>query len=168
MLQKIIALRARLLKLLEKLAWLAPLLIRVSVGIAFAVTGWGKLHNLEKIVEFFRSLGIPAPEIQAPFVAGLEFFGGLALILGLCARLVSVPLMATMVVAILTAKLEGLEAWTDLFDFIEWHYFVFFFVIALLGPGPVSIDQMIAKKMAPALPAAPTPSQPAADPRPPQ
>ena len=147
MLQKIVGLRVRLLRVVEKLTWLAPLLIRVSVGIAFAITGWGKLNNLPRIIEYFRSLNIPAPELQAPFVASLEFVGGLALIIGLCARLVSIPLMGTMVVAILTANLEKIEAWTDLFDLIEWHYFVFFFVIALLGPGKASVDHLIAKKL---------------------
>jgi len=160
MLRKLAALRQALLLKVEKLAWLAPLIIRISVGIAFAITGWGKLQNLPRIIEFFRGLGIPAPELQAPFVAGLEFFGGLALIVGLGARLFSIPLMGTMVVAILTANLDKIEAWTDLFDLIEWHYFVFFFVIALLGPGPVSVDAFVAKKLAaaaipPALPLPP-------------
>lgn len=168
MLQKTVALRARLLRLVEKLAWLAPLVIRVSVGIAFAITGWGKLHNLEKIIEYFRSLGIPAPELQAPFVASLEFFGGLALIIGLAARLFSLPLMGTMGVAILTANLEKIEAWTDLFDLIEWHYFVFFLVIALLGPGPVSLDHLIAKKLAPSPSPAAVPLTLLADPLPPR
>jgi putative oxidoreductase len=175
MLQKIAALRARLLRIAEKMAWLAPLVIRISVGVAFAVTGWGKLNNLPQIVEFFRSLNIPAPEIQAPFVSGLEFFGGLAIIFGLGARLFSVPLMGTMVVAILTANLEKITAWTDLFDLIEWHYFVFFFVTALLGPGPVSLDHLIAKKLFPAPAPVVTPAgvaagvtPPLADPLPPR
>lgn len=160
MISKIVALRARLLRLVEKLAWLAPLIIRVSVGTVFVITGWGKLQNIPKIVEFFRGLGIPAPEIQAPFVASLEFVGGLALIIGLGARLFSLPLMGTMVVAILTANLEKIEKFTDLFGLQEWDYFVFFLVIALLGPGPVSLDHLIAKKL--------TPLTPLADPLPPR
>lgn len=157
MLQKIVTLREKLLSVVAKLAPLAPLLIRVSVGIAFAVTGWGKLHNLPQVIEYFRSLGIPAPELQAPFVATLEFVGGLALIVGFGSRLFALPMTGTMVVAILTAKLDKIEDWTDLFDFIEWHYLVFFLVIALLGPGPLSLDHLIAKKLFPARPAA-TPS----------
>ncbi len=62
-----------------------------------------------------------------------------------------------MVVAILTANLEKIEAWTDLFDLIEWHYFVFFFVIALLGPGPVSVDAFIEKEGQSAGASSPTP-----------
>lgn len=150
MLQKLIALRIRLLALAGRLTWLPLLVIRVSVGTVFALTGWGKLQDIPRIVEFFRGLGIPAPEIQAPFVASLELVGGLALIIGLGARLFSLPLMGTMVVAILTANLEKIEKFTDLFGLQEWDYFVFFLVIAVLGPGKVSLDHLIAQKLTPA------------------
>ncbi len=135
MLQKIVGLWGKLIAKVNGLAGLAPLAIRLSVGIPFVVTGWGKLHNLDQIIGYFTSLGIPAPQLQAPFVAGLEFFGGIALILGLGSRFFAVPMMTTMVVAILTAKRDKIDDWTDLFDFIEWHYLIFFFVIALIGAG---------------------------------
>ena len=51
--------------------------------------------------------------------------------------------MGAMGVAIFAANLEKVEASTDLFDLIEWHYFV----IALLGPGKASLDHLIAKKL---------------------
>lgn len=159
---KLVALWARLQGVAEKAAGVVPLIIRVSVGIAFAVTGWAKLHNLEQIVGYFTKLGIPAPELQAPFVAGLECFGGVALILGLGSRLFAAPLMGTMVVAILTAKRDQIEAWTDLFDFIEWHYLVFFFAILVLGAGPFSVDHFVWKKLKPT-----APSLPASGPLPP-
>ena len=63
--------------------WLAPLAARITVGWVFMGTGWTKLHILPRIVENFRGLGIPAPEILAPFVSGVEFFGGLLLFVGL-------------------------------------------------------------------------------------
>jgi putative oxidoreductase len=155
MITKFLELRAKLMGIVEKLAAFAPLLIRITVGIVFVLSGWGKLHNLEKVIGFFTSLGIPAPQLQAPFVAGLEFVGGLALILGLGARLFAVPMMFTMVVAIITAKHEELTEWSDLFGFQEWDYLVFFVVIALIGPGPVSFDYLIGKKLrAPSLPLA--------------
>ncbi len=155
MLQKIVALWVKVIALVNRLSWLAPLAIRVSVGIAFTVTGWAKLHNLEQIIGYFTKLGIPAPQIQAPFVAGLEFFGGIGLILGFGSRFFAAPLMVSMGVAILTAKKDQIEDWTDLFDFIEWHYLVFFLVIALIGAGPVSLDALISKKLIPSSPPAP-------------
>ena len=65
------------------LAWAGPLLVRLVVGWVFLWTGWQKLQILPRMVENFRSWGIPAPEITTPFVSGLEFVGGLLLLLGL-------------------------------------------------------------------------------------
>ena len=131
----------------ELLASIALLLIRLSVGIVFLQTGWGKLHHLDDIVVFFRELGIPAPELQAPFVSGLEFVGGTLLLVGLLSRLMAAPLIGTMVVAIITAKKEEIEAITDVLSFIEWHYLVFFAVIVLCGPGKLSLDHLLGKKL---------------------
>jgi putative oxidoreductase len=165
MLKRLGALRERFLVKPEPyLAAVALLLIRLSVGIVFAQTGWGKLHHLDDIIEFFRSLGIPAPELQAPFVSTLEFVGGIAVIIGLGTRLFSAPLAFSMVVAILTAKKDEIESFTDVLGFIEWHYIVFFVVLVLLGPGKLSLDGLIARRLSGgAAPApAPSPAAPAA------
>src|SRR5277367_3789581 len=83
----------------------SPLLlaVRLDWGLQFAQTGWGKMHNMAKIVDFFTSLNIPFPSTSAHFVAGLEFFGGILLILGLGTRLVGLLLAANMLVAYWTA-----------------------------------------------------------------
>ena len=52
------------------------LVIRLYWGWQFAQTGWGKLHNIDGVTEFFTSLNIPFPHVNAIFVANLEFFGG--------------------------------------------------------------------------------------------
>lgn len=148
MLKKIAAFRMKVLEQpKEWLSSVALLLVRVSVGVVFAMTGWGKLHKLDDIIEFFRSLGIPAPELQAPFVAGLEFVGGSLLIVGLMTRLLAAPLIGTMVVAIITAKKDEIESLTDVLGFIEWHYLVFFVVLVLMGPGRLSLDHLLVKKV---------------------
>ena len=51
------------------------LAMRLYWGWQFAQTGWGKIHNMARIVDFFASLNIPFPSASAHFVAGLEFFG---------------------------------------------------------------------------------------------
>src|SRR5689334_15293203 len=86
-----------------KLSWLGPLAVRVLVGVAFALGGWGKPHNLDGITGFFTDLHIPLPHANAVFVSCVEFIGGLLLILGLGTRIAALFLVATMTVAFFTA-----------------------------------------------------------------
>lgn len=144
------AIRARALSILEKLDWVALLLGRLAVGLLFVSTGWGKVHNLDKLVGFFEKLGIPAPGFQAPLVAWTELLCGSALVLGLFTRLAAVPLATTMVVAILTAKLADIHGIFDLVGADEFTYLVVLIMLVILGPGRASIDHHIAKRLDPA------------------
>ena len=130
----------------RRLAWLPPALARLALGVVFVQTGWGKLHSLEQVTQFFQSLGIPAASVQAPFVAGVEFFGGLALIAGLGTRLAAVPLAGTMVVAILTAQLKNVHGIGDLFGLLEFAYLTVFVWLAIAGPGALSIDHWLVRR----------------------
>lgn len=143
----VLRLRLRLLGLADKLAFLGPLLARVTVGVVFAKSGWGKLHNLAGVTEFFASLKIPMPAANAVFIASLELVGGCLLLLGLCSRLISLPLMATMVVAIITAKAEDISGVGDLLRLSEWAYLVIFAWIAVAGPGRASLDHLLAPRL---------------------
>lgn len=126
-------------------AWLGPLAVRVTVGVVFMGTGWTKLHNLEGITKNFTALGIPAPEILTPFVSGVEFFGGILLLVGLLTRFAAVPLMVVMVVAIISAQLGDVHSIEDFLGLEEVSYFVMFAWLAIAGPGPVSVDHFILK-----------------------
>jgi putative oxidoreductase len=139
--------RVRVMEQLGRAQWLAPLIGRFAVGMVFMSTGWGKVHNLDKVTHFFVELGIPAASIQAPFVSYLELVGGTCIVLGLAARLFSVPLMASMVVAILTAKRADLHGIFDLVGFDEFTYLSVLAMIVILGPGKVSFDTLIARKL---------------------
>jgi uncharacterized membrane protein YphA (DoxX/SURF4 family) len=97
-------LRERSLALLEKTHSGALLLARLGVGLLFLSTGWGKVHSIPKVTGFFMSLGIPLPGLNAVVVAYSELLCGTALVVGLFARLATVPLIVSMIVAILTAK----------------------------------------------------------------
>src|SRR6266481_4043786 len=79
------------------------LAVRLYWGWQFWQAGWGKLSNIPKTVDFFTSLGIPAPAFHAHLVGLLEAGGGILLILGLASRLITVPLTINMIVAYLTA-----------------------------------------------------------------
>lgn len=140
----------RLLSALEsaaaRLRWLPPAAARLTLGWVFVLSGWGKLHHLPEVIEFFRSLGIPAPEIQAPFAASVEFVCGGLLLLGLFSRLASVPLVVVMVVAIATARREELTSMGALFGFIEFLYIVLLLYVAIEGPGALSLDALQARR----------------------
>lgn len=126
--------------------WAGPLIARVTVGYVFMLTGWGKLQNLDRVTEYFTSLGIPAPQILTPFVAGLECFGGALLIVGLFTRIMGGGLAVTMIVAILTAKWEEVDSLHTLLGFEETLFLAIFTWLAISGAGKASLDYVLGKK----------------------
>jgi len=124
-------------------SWAGPLAVRIVVGWVFLWSGWTKLHNLPAITKNFAALGIPAPEILTPFVSGVEFVGGLLLLVGLLTRFAAVPLMVVMVVAIVSAKAGDIDSLETVLGFEEVSYFLMFAWLAIAGPGPVSLDHFI-------------------------
>jgi putative oxidoreductase len=141
--------QARVLTAATAVQPVALLLVRVVVGLVFVFSGWGKLHGLDHVVDYFRELGIPYPELQAPFVASVELGGGALVLLGLGTRLAVLPLTGTMLVAILTAKLKTIEGPSDVFFFSETDYLVFFFALFAFGAGRFSLDALLARLRAP-------------------
>ena len=127
----------------ESLRPVALLLARPAIGLVFLSTGWGKVHNIPQVTEFFVSLHIPMPGLNAVVVAWSELLCGAGLIVGLLTRLATIPLIVSMIVAILTAKLDKLHGLFDLVGFDEFTYLIVLVVIAILGPGLLSIDHLI-------------------------
>lgn len=139
-------LHAQISKLCVKLSFVPPLLARICIGYVFMPAGWGKLHNLDKIIAYFTELGIPAPQIQAPFVSLVEFLGGLAMLLGFGVRYVSVLLMSVMGVALITAKKEAFESFSTLLDTSEFLYLIILLMIFHAGAGKISVDRYLEKR----------------------
>ena len=125
------------------LAWLAPLFARITVGWVFMWSGWGKLQNLPQVTENFIGWGIPMPHILAPFVSGVEFFGGLCLLIGLFSRIWAGALGITMIVAIRSAKWADVDSLEALLGFDEFEYLALFLWIAVAGPGLLSVDHLL-------------------------
>jgi putative oxidoreductase len=140
------ALGARALALTTKLHWVAPLVARITLGVLFASTGWGKVQDLDKVAEFFTELGIPAPHLNAVMVSFVELVGGGLLLVGLGSRLAALPLIASMAVAILTAQRESVHGLPDLFGLVEWTYLALLLWVALAGPGKASLDDLLLSK----------------------
>lgn len=132
--------------LVGKVDWLAPLLGRVTVGVLFMSTGWGKVHNLGKVTAFFTELGIPAPAFQATLVSYVELVGGALILVGLVADFAAVPLIISMLVAIVTAKQKEVHGLPNLFGLVEWTYLVLLAWIALAGAGKVSLDYLLLRR----------------------
>ena len=140
-------LRRLVLRVAQGLRWLPPTLTRLVIGWVFLQSGWGKLHSLEKVVGFFTQLGIPAPEFQARLVACTEFVCGALLLLGLATRIATIPLMITMVVALLTALKSDIHGLSDLFGVSEFLYIALLAWLGVYGAGPISLDRIIARNM---------------------
>lgn len=124
------------------------LAVRLYWGWQFAQTGWGKLSDIHKVIGFFTALGIPAPALNAWFVSGLEFGGGLLLILGLGSRLIALPLVIDMIVAYITADREALFSILSSPDkFMAAAPFTFLVassIVLIFGPGKASLDALLA------------------------
>jgi putative oxidoreductase len=139
--------RARALAALAKLQWLAPLFARVTLGVLFVSTGWGKLHQLDKVTEFFTQLHIPYAAFNATLVSWTELICGALLLIGLASRFAAIPLIITMTVALLTAKRGELNGLPALFGMVEFTYIALLVVVAIVGPGAFSIDTWIADRL---------------------
>ncbi|MGO8699802.1 MAG: DoxX family protein [Limisphaerales bacterium] len=125
------------------------LVLRLYWGWQFFLTGKGKLLHLDKTAAFFSDLHIPCPHLNAGLSGATECFGGLFLLLGLFSRLVTVPMIFTMVIAYATAESAALKSiWSDPDKFVSAAPFLFLLacvIVLVFGPGIFSADWLILK-----------------------
>jgi putative oxidoreductase len=136
---------SRLLGILHAGRWLGPLVIRLVFGYFWLETGIGKVQNLEGFTQRFIGWGIPHPAFNAALSAWTELLGGLLLMLGLFTRLVSIPMIINMIVAlalVVSSRLMGLD---DYVEADEVLYITIFFWFLIAGPGKISLDTLIAR-----------------------
>jgi putative oxidoreductase len=139
------------------MAQYAILLVRVLVGLFFAISGGKKLFvaaGTRTMYETLVAAKVPFPRLMTYFVSGVEFVGGFLLAAGVFSSLASVALLVDMVVAILTTKLstipKGLSPlrwFDDLFYLPEVLYVLLFFWLICSGPGKFSFDSWLAGKL---------------------
>jgi putative oxidoreductase len=135
------------LTLLGRSEWIAQLLVRLFVGYCFMETGWGKLHNLDGFAQRFAGWGIPYPYFNAALSAYTEFIGGLLTVFGLGTRLVSIPMIINMLVAILKVNLMQVSSLDDVSELDEPLYALVYLWLLLSGPGWVSIDYIVSRAL---------------------
>ena len=126
------------------------LLVRLYWGWQFAQSGWGKIHRLPQVTQYFASLNIPFPTLNAAFVSWLELVGGILLILGLASRLTALLLAIDMVVAYVAGDPEALRAViSNPGKFYNADPYTFLFaslLVLLFGPGKIALDYLLERR----------------------
>jgi putative oxidoreductase len=135
----------------------AVLLVRVSLGLFFAISGANKLFVAGRTQTMYKTLveaKVPFPRLMTYFVSGVEFVGGALLTVGFLSSLTCVALLVDMIVAILTTNLSAMPKelsplnWLDDFLYLpEVLYVLFFIWLICSGPGKFSVDHWLAGKL---------------------
>jgi len=127
------------------------LAIRLYWGWQLMQSGWGKLHNIAGVTEFFSSLGLPAPHFTAIAISNLELFGGALLALGLGSRIIGLVLSVNMMMAYITADREALmSVFSDPGKFYNADPFTFLMaslLVFIFGAGFFSLDRIVQSRV---------------------
>lgn len=119
------------------------LLARLTIAYGFYEPAMQKWSDISSIADWFGTLGIPFPLINAYLAAGTELLGVVLLTLGLFTRLISIPLIVVMIVAITTVHLtHGFSAGDNGFE-IPLYYMLFLAIFASFGAGKFSLDHLL-------------------------
>jgi putative oxidoreductase len=137
----------RLVGFLNKGQHLALLFLRLILAYGFWDTAKTKWEDIDSVAEWFYGLGIVAPKFNAYFAASVEMAGVFLLLLGLGTRLISIPLIITLIVAIKTVHWENGFAAGDNGYEIALYYILMLFVLTCFGAGKLSADFLIRKKL---------------------
>jgi len=130
-------------RLTEYLQSLGLLLARIAVGYGFYEPAMMKWKDIGSVAEWFGSMGIPLPLLHAYLAATTEIVGVVFLILGFMTRLISIPLIVIMIVAIFTVHLSnGFSAGSNGFE-IPLYYMLFLLIFLSHGAGKFSLDSLL-------------------------
>jgi putative oxidoreductase len=135
----------------------AIVLVRVSIGLFFAISGANKLFvagGTKPVYDTLVKAKVPFPQLTAYFVAGVEFVCGSLLTVGFLSSVACVALLIDMAVATLTSAVSTLPKglsplnWLDDFLYLpEVLYMLFFIWLLCAGPGKFSVDYWLAGKL---------------------
>src|SRR5215470_1180529 len=129
----------------------AILLVRISLGLFFAISGANKLFVAVRTQTMYETLvnaKVPFPHLMIYFVSGVEFVGGSLLTVGFLSSLVCVALFVDMLVAILTTRLSALPKGLSPLNWLDDFLYVLFFIwLICSGPGKFSVDSWLVGKL---------------------
>lgn len=121
---------------------LSLLLARFALAYGFYEPAMNKWSDITSVASWFETLGIPFPTLNAYLAATTEIVGVVLLFLGLFTRIISIPLMVIMIVAITTVHLpNGFSAGENGFE-IPLYYMLFLFIFFTHGAGKWSLDKL--------------------------
>ncbi len=130
---------------LKNLKSLPLLLLRLILAVGFYGPAMMKVKNIDNIISWFESINIPLPTLNAYLATGTETLGFVLLALGLGTRLMAIPLIITMIVAIVTLHLpHGFEAGSNGYE-IPLYYIIMLFTLMVFGSGKYSLDYLLSK-----------------------
>ncbi|GEM_PF-264922 len=136
-------------KISEKLSVLKDiplLLMRLVLAYGFYGPGMMKWGNIDGIISWFGEMGIPLPGLNAYLAASTEVGGAFLLLIGFGTRLISIPLMVVMLVAIFAVHLpNGFESGNNGFE-IPVYYLIMLFTLLIYGGGNISLYGLIKKR----------------------
>jgi len=119
------------------------LMMRLVLAYGFYQPAMMKLNDVGAIAEWFESMGIPAPTLNAYLATYTEVSGFILLTLGFATRFISIPLIITMIVAIKTVHWEnGFNASDNGYE-IPLYYMIMLFTLFINGGGKISVDYFI-------------------------
>ena len=134
-------------KTLSNLQDIPLLLIRLILAYGFYGPATMKLNDVSAIAGWFTNIGVPAPALSAYLATYTEVAGVGLLTLGLGTRVIAIPLMITMVVAIKTVHWEnGFNASDNGYE-IPLYYITMLFTLFFFGAGRISLDYLIGKRI---------------------
>ena len=136
---------SRLLDFLYKIRWLGPLVARLSFGYFWLETGIAKVQNLDGFTQRFMGWGVPFPAFSAGLSAWTELIGGALIMLGLFTRLISIPMIINMIVAIVLVVSANFQGIDEFVEADETVYILIFFWLLMAGPGKASLDTLLAR-----------------------
>jgi putative oxidoreductase len=136
-----------LVERVSKLKGLPLLFFRLVLAYGFYGPAKMKFNDITSVAGWFESLGYPLPTFNAYIAAGTEALGVILLFLGLGTRLISIPLIVIMLVAITTVHWSnGFQASDNGFE-IPLYYLLMLFSLVVFGGGKWSLDALIENKL---------------------
>jgi putative oxidoreductase len=134
----------------ETAADIGLLILRITLAVVFVYHGGQKLFGLfggfglSGTAQWMASIGIPLPYVSAIAAGSAEFFGGLALLLGLWTRIAAIPMVFTMIVAIVSAHWSKFDARSGGMEY-PLTLVAALAALALIGGGRLSITSLFGR-----------------------